>query len=79
MTDDELPGSRLQPPDEELMATTIEPLLEEIFARWEEAEGAEAIAGLSPIDVEVTITLRSGERTLSTSRIETRVDWKLSN
>ena len=79
MTDEDLPGKRLQPPDQELMATTLEPLLEEIFACWEKAEGAEVIAGLSPIDVEVTITLRSGERTLSTSRIETRVDWKLSN
>jgi hypothetical protein len=48
--------------DKDLAAKTIEPLVTLIFDQLASDAGLDALQGLLPIDVSVTITLRSGER-----------------
>jgi hypothetical protein len=60
--------------DKDMAAKTIEPLVTLVFEQLAENAGLETLQGLLPIDVSVTITLRSSERTLTTATMESRVE-----
>jgi hypothetical protein len=60
--------------EKELAAKTVEPLVTRIFDQLASDEGLEAIQALLPIDVGVTIVLRSGDRLLAAATFGSRVE-----
>jgi hypothetical protein len=60
--------------DKDLAAKTIEPIVTLVIEQLASDAGLETLQGLLPIDVSVTITLRSGEQTLTTATMGSRVE-----
>jgi hypothetical protein len=60
--------------DKDLAAKTIEPIVTLVLDQLVSKMGLDAIQGLLPIDVSVVITLRSGERKITTATMESRID-----
>jgi hypothetical protein len=60
--------------DKDLAAKIIEPLVALIFDQLASEVGLDVLQGQLPIDVSVKIALRSGERTLTTATMESRVE-----
>jgi hypothetical protein len=60
--------------DKDLAAKTIEPLVTLVLEQLASDAGLETLQGLLPIDVSVTITLRSGEQTLTTATMGSTVE-----
>jgi hypothetical protein len=60
--------------DKDLAVKTIEPLVTLVLEQLASDAGVETLQGLLPIDVSVTITLRSGERTLTTATMGSKVE-----
>jgi hypothetical protein len=60
--------------DKDLAAKTVEPLVTLVLEQLASDAGLDTLQGLLPIDVSVTITLRSGERTLTTATMGNRVE-----
>ena len=61
--------------DKDLAATTIEPLVARIVDQLASDMGLERLRQRLPIDVGVTITLRSGERALARATMASRVKY----
>jgi hypothetical protein len=59
--------------DKDLAAKTIEPLVARIFEQLEADLGFHALQRLLPIDVGVTITLRSGEQIITAASMTSQV------
>jgi hypothetical protein len=60
--------------DKDLAAKTIEPLVTLILNQLASDMGLETLQGLLPIDVNVMIALQSGERTLTTATMASKVE-----
>ena len=67
-------GEPLELIDQELAATTLEPLVSRIFDQLAAEMGLQRLRRWLPIDVGVTVTLRSGAQTLATAVMDTRVE-----
>ena len=73
-SDDRRIAEPLELMDQDLAASTLEPLVTCIFDQLAAEMGLQQLRRWLPIDVAVTITLRSGERTLATAVMGTRVE-----
>jgi hypothetical protein len=60
--------------DKDEAAKTIEPLAMLVFQQLASEMGTETMQALLPIDIDVIITLRSGERRLVTATMGSRVE-----
>jgi hypothetical protein len=60
--------------EKDLAAKTIEPLVTRIFDQLVEDVGLDEVQSMLPIDVSVTFTLRSGDRTIVSATMGSRVE-----